>query len=68
MEPSGTDPKEATLNFNGSGSGADSYCGSTDLKRCANYIPALGDNLKTLDEHLMALTFSQDGLQQRGQG
>uniref|UniRef100_M1DCF4 Uncharacterized protein n=1 Tax=Solanum tuberosum TaxID=4113 RepID=M1DCF4_SOLTU len=41
--------KGATLNFNGSGSGADSYCDSTGLKRRANYIPALGDNLKTLE-------------------
>ncbi|KAG5620398.1 hypothetical protein H5410_005616 [Solanum commersonii] len=52
----------------GSRSGANSYCGSTGLKRRANYIPTLGDNLKTLDENLMALTFSQDGPQQRGQG
>ncbi|KAG5615916.1 hypothetical protein H5410_015740 [Solanum commersonii] len=41
--------------------GADLYCGSTGLKQHANYIPALRDNLKTLDENLIALTFSQDG-------
>ncbi|KAG5620592.1 hypothetical protein H5410_005810 [Solanum commersonii] len=49
-------------------SGKDSYCDSTDLKRCANYIPALGDNLKTLGEELMALTISQNRLQERRQG
>ncbi|KAG5621579.1 hypothetical protein H5410_006797 [Solanum commersonii] len=60
-------PKGATLNFSGSESGADSYCDSTGLKRRANYIPTLGDNLKTLSEQLMALTIGQSGSQERGQ-
>ncbi|KAG5611403.1 hypothetical protein H5410_022684 [Solanum commersonii] len=59
--------KGATLNFSSSESGADSYCDSSGLKRRANYTPALGDNLKTLGEHLITLTFSQDEPQERRQ-
>ncbi|KAH0776690.1 hypothetical protein KY290_008101 [Solanum tuberosum] len=60
-------PKGATLNFSISRSGADSYRASTDLEWCVNYIPALGDNLETLGEQLMALTISQNGFQERRQ-
>ncbi|KAG5586954.1 hypothetical protein H5410_047388 [Solanum commersonii] len=46
-----TASKGATLNFSSFRSRVDSYCGSTSLKQRANYIPTLGDNLKTLNEH-----------------
>ncbi|KAH0650191.1 hypothetical protein KY284_030103 [Solanum tuberosum] len=47
---------------------ADSCCASAGLKQRVEYFPAFGDDLENLDRHMAALTFSQNGPQQRGQG
>ncbi|KAH0655475.1 hypothetical protein KY285_030357 [Solanum tuberosum] len=63
-----TAPQGATLNFGSFEGEADLYRASTGLQRRVKYFPAFGDDLENLDKHVVALTFSQNGPQQRGQG